>query len=283
MFLFDRERCADEFVAGILLAVTNLKQGGTMGVDNSLPLLNRTLLFGKLLCDAAGLSTSVAVGHIEGSSLICRADMAGPLVQGFNKAPYVAQAKMAELVVMGEPEGLSMTPVDGFEFSLGWMGGVRYDHDLVGVSGLRQEHDRLFALILSYAMRYETRLHHVGYRHPTKEAAQQAAEMIGGGIEVPAPDHFRVYTLVPEPRSLWQKYWVEQQWFPEGPQTVAFHIDLLTQDPENLLVFVAEAFGGMPKLFDPGQNGPCGLYWVQAAKGGYMGVMARDHWWEVGT
>jgi len=239
--------------------------------------------FADLLCDAAGLGAYVSLGQVapNGNSIVSMGGWAGR-PDPSSRAPYIATAKLAELIWYGKYEGLSLTPVPGLEISLGWMGGARYDNDIVAVSKWAQEHDRLLALVVLYSLTQETRLHHVGYRFATEQEMRMNAAGHGTEpIEVPADDHLRLYRPVPDVRSPYGKYYVESQYFPEGPHSQAMHWDLVTQDPEGLLDFVARAYGVQPKFWEAGENDPVGVVWVTAAKDGTIfGVMARSRFWE---
>lgn len=245
--------------------------------------------FADLLCSAYGLPAYVSLGRIDpdGYSVMIVGSWAGGVPEEPSKAPYAATAKLAELVWYGQSRGLSLTPVPGLGIGLGWMGGARYDWDVVGVSKWAQEHDRLLALILLYSLEHETTLHHVGFRFISEEAMRVNSaglvEKLGtGAIEVPAEDHMRLYHPVGDARCPRGVYYVEHQYFPDGPHTHAFHWDLITQNPVQFLTFVAGAYGTEPVWLDPEEHGPMGLVWVVAEKDGtIMGVMARDKWWNV--
>ena len=173
------------------------------------------------------------------------------------------------------------------EIGFGWMGGARYDKDIVAVSQWHQEHDRLLAMIVLYSLQYsfyphDIYLHHVGFRHESEVAVRAAAEARGECLEMPAKDHLRWYHCVEDSQLPHGKFYIEDQFFPEGPQTPAFHWDLITQDPIKFLTFVAEAYGMEPKFWEAGENDPVGLVWITAEKdSSVMGIMARTRFWEV--
>jgi len=197
----------------------------------------------------------------------------------------VAQVKTGELTWFGQAEGLSLTPVPGLgELSFGWMGGARLDSYIAAVSKWRQEHDRLLALILVYSMRNPLALHHIGFRHKTEAAMLAASATLGPvPLSVPPSDHQRHYHLVADDRAAHGKYYIEHQCFADPGES--FHWDVVTPDPEGFLAFIAGAYGRKPTLWDdPGQNGPHGVVWVEAASDkSIMGVMARPRYWEIET
>lgn len=241
--------------------------------------------FADLLCSAYGLPAYICLGHVgpDNTSIASLGNWAGEKPEKVSRAPFVAQGKMGELLWRNQEAGLSVTPVEGLEIGFGWMGGARCDSDIVTVSGWRQEHDRLLALVVLYSLQYETRLHHVGWRFASEEAMRVRSAGLGiEAIEVPAEDHMRMYHRVEDGRSPYETYYVEYQYFPNDPHTHVFHWDLVTQDPERLLDFVARAYGAKPKLWEAGENDPVGLVWVTAEKDGtVMGVMARPLFWEI--
>lgn len=218
--------------------------------------------------------------------LVATGGWVGPPFEGESVAPYAAQAKVAELFWYGKSDGLSLTPVEGFQYGLGWMGGARYNNDIVGVSHWHQEHDRLLALLTLYSFNYEMRLHHGGFRHETEEAAREAAAKTAAArgvevIEVPADDHLRLYVRIEDERNPKRYMYEEHQFFPNGPKTPAFHWDIATK-ADDLLVFVANAYGGTPVWMESGDSGPIGLFWVRAEEDGSMlGIMARERWWDI--
>jgi len=248
--------------------------------------LLREYRFADFLCSAHGRFAYVCLGQVgpDNTSIVSVGDWAGGRPdESSSLAPFIAHGKMGELLWHGKSEGLSLTPVpDIGQVGFGWMGGARYDSNIVAVSQWRQEHDRLLALIVLYSFQSDIYLHHVGFRHSTFEDALAVAEARGEYLRLPAEDHQRWYHRVVGEQTPHRAFYIEDQFFPDGPQTPAFHWDLVTRDPEGFLTFVAEAYNMEPKLWEAGENDPVGLVWITAEKdGSTMGVMARSRWWEI--
>lgn len=250
--------------------------------------LMRKHTFADLICHAytqvQGSPAFVALGVVKNGALVTYGDWAGGTPEGESQAPFVAMSKLAEMYLLGQPAGLSLTPIPDFARGTGYMGGARWDDWISAVSKWRQEHDRLLALVLLYAMRYETRLHHVGIRLPSEEEMWAASVGLGvTAMEVPAPDHQRLYHVFEDDRAANCVYYVECQWFPEGPHDTVSHWDFATHDPEQMLHWLAEPYGLEPTMWpDAGPNDPKGMLKVQAESDkSVLVVMARDRWWEV--
>ncbi|PIZ45811.1 hypothetical protein COY32_04640 [candidate division WWE3 bacterium CG_4_10_14_0_2_um_filter_41_14] len=240
-----------------------------------------------LLCQAYGKAVVIELMKVSPDQRfhISIGGWAGGDIDPQSRATFVGPTKAAELLFTGSATGLSLTPTLGFVMGLGWMGGARWDEWIVAVSKLSEEHDRLIALIVLYALKYATILHHIGVRYPTLEEMMAASAAWGdGGITVPAVDHVRIYHLVDAPNSPIGKYWREFQYFPDGPITPATHWDVATADPVGFLRFVAGAYGTEPVLWDDaGPNDPVGVVWIPDSKGNVLGVMARPRWVAVET
>ena len=239
---------------------------------------------GNLVCSAMKRQAYVSLMKVgpDGSSYISVGGWAGGQPTESSRAPFVATSKAAELLYYGDRDGLMLTPIPDFEFSTGWKGGARLGQDIVGVSKWAEEHDLLLALILLHFFVWETRLHHIGWRMQSKEAWQEAcgkeAEAGFQDAHLPADDHLRMYFWHPDNRSGNGGYHTEYQFFPDGPQTPAVHIDLAVGDPDRFLRFVANPFNLPPIIWDDDPNGPYGAVWVTGKDGSIMGVMARDRW-----
>jgi len=239
-------------------------------------------MFAALLCEALGEGAYVSLTKVgdNGSSFVSVGDWAGPKPEQFSRAPYAANAKWAELLLAGKDgvsTGVTTTPTTDFPLGLGWMGGARHNDYIVGVSKWSEEFDRLLALLVLYHLQWETQLHHFGVRFPSHEAMNRASVASGlMAIEMPANDHFRIYHPVASKDGI---YYLEEQYFPEGPYDFARHWDLTAKSPDHLLWYVANAFGQVPVLFDDvGPNEPIGVVWIKDKKGNKFGVMAREKW-----
>jgi len=239
--------------------------------------------FASLLCEALGRGAYVSLAQVVDDSFASVGGWAWQKPDQPSRAPYAANAKVAELLYRGASEGLSLTPIKGLELSLGWMGGARLDDLIVGVSKWSEEHDRLLALLVLYSLQREVRMHHIGTRYPTEEEMYAASREIGlPPIVLPADDHQRIYHLVNAPHAPNGCFYREVQFFPDGPKDTASHWDLATDNPEDLLRFVAGAFGTEPVLWDDvGSDDPVGVVWVPDKQGLKLGVMARERWWDI--
>lgn len=237
--------------------------------------------FARTLCEAMDTFAYVTVGHLnEGGETLSFGSWAGKVIEGTtSKASQVAYRKMGELVVAGAGRDgkLIMTPIPDLELSDHWMGGAAQDGRMVLVSKWRQEHDRMLALLTLYnALHAPLTLHHAGFRFPNRETYRIENALLGSnGMERPAADHERTYFAGPG-------YYRELQWFPDGPHDRARHWDVVCEEPEKLLRFVAEAYGQEFKPFgDSGPNDPIGVVWATDSDGDKLGIMARPKWWKV--
>lgn len=250
-------------------------------------LIQRTHRLADTICTAMDREAYVVVGEANPrnhENVQSVGKWVGPKPRTRSRAPFVAHAKFGELALLGDPLAITCTPVDGFELGLGWMGGVRVATNIVAVSKWAEEHDKLLALVLAYGMDEEVRFHHIGHRHPTMEDFRKAStNRMPSPLEVPAADdHIRIYYRVSDSMTANGYYYLEDQFFPEGPCDTAIHWDFATSHPERMLQFIAGAYGEKPTFFsDAGMNDPVGVYWVPEKNGDKIGVMARNRWWEV--
>lgn len=241
-----------------------------------------------LICSAINRNAYAAMMAIgpDGLSFVSLGGWCGGVYIGETRAPYMANAKAAELLWLGDKGELSLTPVKALVdkgLSVGYRGGARLGEHIVGVSKWEEEHDLLLALIALYSLEWETRLHHIGWRMPTETAWREASEKesVAGyrSVELPAPDHCRMYHWHPDARSDNGGFHTEYQFFPDGPQTPAVHIDVAVNDPDRFLRFIAKAFDAEPTIWGDEAPKPYGAVWVTAkGDGSMMGVMARDRW-----
>ncbi|OGM28405.1 hypothetical protein A2801_02645 [Candidatus Woesebacteria bacterium RIFCSPHIGHO2_01_FULL_41_10] len=253
--------------------------------NSKLDVLYRGQSFASTLCRALGRGAFIVLMQVneDGEGFVSIGDWAGEKPSVPSRAPFVANAKAAELFYAGKAVGLCTTPIISFEMGLGWMGGARDTRLIVGVSKWAEEHDLLLAVLTLYAMQHETQLHHVGIRFPSEVSMRLASQGIKASpLEVPAADHMRIYHWMPSWHLATNGYYLETQYFPAGPQTEAYHWDLVTEDPVQLLEYVGSAFSITPELFDDsGANDPIGMIWIPDKEGNMMGVMARKDWWYV--
>ncbi|NMB69848.1 hypothetical protein GYA27_01425 [candidate division WWE3 bacterium] len=238
--------------------------------------------FASKLCSAMETYAYVAVASFDqAQNVISYGNWAGNVPNDIvSRAPHAAYGKLGELVLQraGIDGKLIMTPTAGNDLSFHWMGAVAQNGFIIAVSKWAQEHDRLLALLTLYNYVHHTlKLHHVGYRFPNRKEYVIANSRFGNGIRLDAVDHMRTYFPTEG------DYYREHQWFPEGPYDEARHWDFVTDEPEDLLNFLAAAYGQSPVFFDDaGKNDPVGVVWVNAEDGTKLGVMARKTWWKVG-
>ncbi len=239
--------------------------------------------FAAQLCKAMGIFAYVVVASVEADrDMVAFGGWAGIVSEGnTSRAPHVAYCKMGELVLAGAGlDGkLVMTPVESNELSLHWMGGVALNGTIVAVSKMAQEHDRLLALLTLYDREVKSlKLHHVGVRFPDEETYRvNCAARENGMIRDVPGDHNRTYFPMEDGT------YREHQWFPDGPHDVAAHWDFVTDDPDGLLNFIANAYGKGPVFFDDvGEHDPVGVVWISNKDcTEKIGVMARKVWWKV--
>lgn len=240
--------------------------------------------FAHLLCRMGELSTYVVVGKIDEShAAISVGGWVGRPFHGESRAPAVAYSKFGEVVWVVPSDGFALTPVPNFTLTLGWLGGARRSEWGVAVSKLAEQHDLLIAVMtLYYLMGNAIELHHVGFRHQSKEAYEAAVIAVGiDGIAPPAEDHIRSYHV--EAAHGWPHgiCYVEQQYFPNEPGVVSQHWDIVAHDPRAFLTFVGEAFGIKPMFWEEEENAPVGVVWIPGSDDKMYGVMARRSWWYV--
>lgn len=253
--------------------------------------VDRTFALANLMVTAARLHlfvTIMAVGP-ERRVLGFKKGWAGGDPDNGSRAYLIGPSKAAELLIDGLEADFLMTPVP-HPLSTGWKGGVRRlamdAHLITSASGWSERCDAQLALALNYAMEYEVRLHHVGFRHPTMEAmlAAVAADERRLGVKarnIPAEDHERRY--VPFETSLAPNgvYWIEHQYFPTGKHTPATHWDLATSDALGLLDFIAGHLETPTNTWRAGLNDPVGVTWQTNKEEGEQGVMTRPRWWQI--
>lgn len=254
-------------------------------------LVLKTWSLADLMMEAAGESLFVTVGVVDEDRrlLAWKKGWAGGPPEEESRANRIGPTKALELMV-DLSEDFAMTPT-GHPFGTGWMGGVRQRHEgvhhVTSGSAWSERCDAQHALVLNYAMRQEVCFHHVGYRHPTNQLMLEAIKadeqkLATGAIPVPADDHQRYYIPVATNRAPNGVFWIEHQFFPEGPYSYAVHWDLVTISALDLLEFVASGLGVQAKTWDAGPNDPEGMTWEPNRDGVPFGIMVRSRWWDVG-
>lgn len=245
--------------------------------------------FADLICSAMKRQAQIALLCVgpDDHSYVAMANWAGgypehPARSSF-KSPFLASAKALELFWRGNQGGLMCTPVFELgQFSTNLMGGARLEQNIVGVSHWEQQHDLLLALIILYSFEYEVRLHHIGWRMESEQAMREASgrEFKAGfdGVELPAEDHLRIYHWHYDYRSRNAGFHTEYQFFPDGDQTPAIHIDVAVGSPDHFLRFVAKGLGIKPNIWGDDAPNPYGAVWAIGDDQSKIGVMARDRW-----
>lgn len=257
-------------------------------------LVDRTFQLSDLMCGAAGvhLFTTVAVANGDRQVLACIKAWAGGPPEEESRASIIGPMKALELLIdFAGP--MSMTPT-GNPVGCGYLGGVRRrstdepeSHFLTSGSAWSGECDAQMALLLNYAMSYEVRFHHVGFRHPTRASMLKAVEAdqqrLGvSAIVVPAEDHERYYLPAETDAHPNGLYWIEHQFFPEGKKDFAIHWDVATMEPLGLLDFIAGHLGTKAITWEAGPNDPIGMTWQANRDRVPYGIMARPRWWNIG-
>lgn len=248
-----------------------------------------------VLCKSAGVGGFLVVGMIEdeGEVLLSRGwKINWGVVPPDSETPIVAYMKTMELFMAGE----GVTPVlskNEYTWVTGYMGGVRYivlgvGDFIVAFSGLPQEHDRLLALLIHFAITNDVTLHHFGRRIDDKEAYEVAIEDLGrrGLQPIQADlrtidgeiDHHRHYAPVYDGEFL--NYMLEVQRFPgvlivEGIEIT--HWDVAVNDPYALLAFLSVGMEEEPEIWgDEERPGPIGRVQAWSNKHlKWLAIMAR--------
>lgn len=245
-----------------------------------------------LMVGAAGLQlfSTVLVASGEREILAIEKGWAGGEPEGKSCAPYVGPLKAMELL-MNLDGTMAMTPTS-YPLGCGWMGGVRRCvgadiHHITSGSAWSERCDAQHALVLNYATICEVRFHHVGFRHPTREAALAAVDedekrFSVSAVSLPAKDHYRWYIPVETDAAPNGVYWREHQFFPAGDKTPAIHWDLATTDAFGLLDFVAGHLKADFITWKRRPNDPVGVTWEQNRDGVMYGVMTRPRWCDIG-
>ncbi|MDQ5951162.1 MAG: hypothetical protein QG639_439 [Patescibacteria group bacterium] len=250
--------------------------------------VDRTWNLGNRFLHAANrpLHVSVLALDIDRSIEALRMDWAGGRIES-SLGQYYGPAKIIELVNSIHPDDpqVVLTPVKRYPYSTKYKGGVRRmvnNHFLLtSCSGWGQEGDLLIALALNYSMTKEVRLHHVGFRHETYDemklsVSNNAAYYNTKPIYVSAEDHERAYIPVPDVHLPNKKYWVEHQWFPDGPHTKGIHWDFATSS--NMLLFIQQHLGFPAEFWDSDRKSPFGMISVPDSDGYEKTIMERDTW-----
>ena len=208
----------------------------------------------------------------------------------------IALGKFGELVAAGglvsATTPLLITPTGEYELTLGYMGGVRYQDKAAAISGLPQEHDCLVAAMLLYAFDNVVQLHHVGWRYMTPEDARRMAYASAYHQQtcviepIPGNNEYYVPCVVPPSSSVpYGIYYKEYRYVPFTPDVGMKHIDVITNYPEDLLRFVAQALGQEATLYGSHDRGPYGEVGEVAAfsekHDAYLILRARRHDWKM--
>lgn len=264
-------------------------------------LVKRTLDLGDLMCTAARLPlfTTVAVVSPDRSILAIDKDWAGGKPNRDSKAPAIGPAKALELRV--NLEGDFVTTPTGDPMGTGYMGGVRRReeygvessvHFITSCSASSERCDAMLAIVLNYAMSWETRLHHVGYRHADRKVAletvaEREAAIGATAVFMPTLEHDRWYIPVRTAhlagRTSHGVFWEEHQWWwDSGMQNYAMHLDVATLNGRHLLHLLQEGLITAALHWDDATPvEPIGAMWQEDDKGVPLGIFVREQWWNL--
>lgn len=209
---------------------------------------------------------------------------AGGRKEGSQSAMY-GPWKAFSLLAKGYIEGITTTPIENFKNGCPFKGGYR-DFDLItSVSGWENDRvDLVLALLLYWSLMYETRLHHVGFKHSNREELEKNIEQdesrLGArAMQKVASDHERYYIRVSN-QSPNGVYWVEHQLFPNDC-IPGMHWDFTTSNPEHMIRFIANFSRLKAEIWPREENSPCGRVMVPDSNGTLIAIMARPVWSKV--
>lgn len=247
------------------------------------------------------LFTTALIGDEQGNVKEVQSGWAGPRQDAPSRAPYFGPMKAIELLHSvtypdADLNAVVLGPVVEYPGSPGYRGGMRFpvelqdgskEYHITTGSGDAEDVDLLIAHLMNWAMKYETRFHHVGFRHESQEAmlAAVVADRDRLGVMpsfLPEEDHDRYYLWVAEPELPNGGYWIEHQYFPDGRKDPGVHIDVATAFPHGLLTSLAY-FLKVKEVFwqyDPAKD-PIGKVGVTDRAGVEFAVMGRERWWQV--
>ena len=239
--------------------------------------IDPSIALGDCLCRASGDTIALAVGEAaeDGSCVLRGVWLNDPGPERRPPAASLVAALTRAAQLMGSPPSPS---------SAGAVSGLGVGRRFAAVSGWPETWGRLFASILLSQADHPSVLHHLGFRHPSREAFDRELGAKRARGEAPreseAADHLRGYTQVRDALGR-VEYYLEDQFYPEGPQDGGRHWDLVTADPVGFLRAVGRSLGVEPQLFPKLPNSPLGAIWLADEAGNKLGVMARPVWWEV--
>jgi len=159
------------------------------------------------------------------------------------------------------------------------------NHHAVSVKGVPESWGMLIGRAVELGMEaHPWVLHHAGFRYPDREAFRIALSRRAGPDVVPresrAPDHERGYTPVFDAYRR-VRYYLEDQFFPDGPHDHGRHWDVVTADPLGFAEALAAPLGVSVRRLPQGAASPWTAVWVEDPRDGPLGIMARPEWWEV--
>lgn len=234
--------------------------------------VEQAVTLGDVLCRAVGEAVPLAVGEVDADGS-CR--LRGTWLNAGGPGADPSRATVAEALAAAVSL-LGGAPGDH--------GGARSGGGLAAAAGWPAPWGRLLAAILLVQPEHPSVLHHVGFRHPTRDAFQgELAHKRSQGEEPresAAPDHLRGYTAVFDAHRR-VEFYLEDQFYPEGPHDVARHWDVVTPRPVEFLRRVGDVLGVEPQIFPERPASPWGAIWLARGDGAKLGVMARPEWWEV--
>lgn len=227
------------------------------------------------------LFVTVLVASTDKEVVAIKSGWAGGEPSKPSRGPFFGPWKAIEMVQTINPNDpvLVKTPTPGYSGS-GFMGGVRQRINdmwvVTSASGWSQEADALMALVLNFAMVHTLTFHHTGFRHKSRQAmfkavSQQKRKFGSTPLYRPSSDHDRYYIAEHD-------YWVEHQYYPNGPHLPAIHWDFATE--ANLLGFLSQHLDITPELWkdEAGPNDPFGSITLFDRDGMELTVMQRHVW-----
>lgn len=199
--------------------------------------------------------------------------------------------KAEDLRTHGDLHGITTTPVLTKPNYCEYKGGVKNERTIVACSAWENDRiDLLLALLAEYSTRYETRLHHVGFKFASDTERQiqmqKALNEVAVARKLPAGDHIRHYIRHEDERTPNGVYWTEFQEWPTHLVRNGIHLDFATMDPVGLLQHLEKYTGLNTTIWEPEKNSPSGMICgiEKNSKNEFeFAIMARPSWSDIST